>query len=57
MANALVIPDNWNCFSPTGQNPNGANCLWKATRLMARMLHERQHLMVCDRATGEREDE
>jgi hypothetical protein len=46
--------------------PDGAKPEWrqlpvevrgKATRLMARMLHERQHLMVCDRATGEREDE
>ncbi len=39
------MPDNWNCFDPTAQNWNGANCLrrvrGKATRLMARMLRER----------------
>jgi hypothetical protein len=29
----------------------------KATRLMARMLHERQHLRADDEATGGRDDE
>jgi len=48
-------------FLPEGAKPEWrqlpAEARGKATRLMARMLHERHNLMASDQATGGPEDE